>query len=187
MRTAAAPKVFVGDLAPEELDEIGPDAAPQRPAPESWTRDEYRAWMLQSGITEVEGGLGIESFLDLAESVGLLEKRPNTAVLEPVSAATIALCRVVPLLRSELTPQLHTGGLADDEPLRGKPPHLVVYADGGWRVATISIGPRSGSYLVELAQWGEDNEPRLDKVEVIPGDCPERVASLLPGYRRSQS
>ncbi|GAA3154507.1 hypothetical protein GCM10010486_20760 [Nonomuraea roseoviolacea subsp. carminata] len=94
----AAPKVFVGDLTSEELDEIGPDATPQQAAPESWTRDEYRAWMLQSGIIEVEGGLGIESFLDLAESVGLLEKRPNTAILEPVSKATIALCRVVPLL-----------------------------------------------------------------------------------------
>ncbi|MBT2229788.1 hypothetical protein [Nonomuraea sp. NEAU-A123] len=61
------------------------------------------------------------------------------------------------------------------------PPELKIYADEGWRVATISIGPRSGSYMVELAQWGEDNEPRPDKIEVISGSRPEWVATLITG------
>ncbi|GAA3154498.1 hypothetical protein GCM10010486_20750 [Nonomuraea roseoviolacea subsp. carminata] len=91
---------------------------------------------------------------------------------------------------SGLRPELMSGDqdeATDGGPHRGKPPRLVVYADGGWRVATISVGPRSGSYLVELAQWGEANEPRLDRVEAVPGGHPERVISLLPGYRQSPS
>jgi hypothetical protein len=65
------------------------------------------------------------------------------------------------------------------------PPELKIYADGGWLVATISIGPRSGSYMVELAQWGEDNEPRPVKIEVISGSRPEWVAALIPGTWQS--
>lgn len=98
MSATAAPKMFVDDLTPEELDEIGPDATPQQAAPESWTRDECRARMLKSGLREVEGGLGIEGALDLLGSMGWLEKRPNTAILQSVTSATVALCRVVPPL-----------------------------------------------------------------------------------------
>ncbi|WP_113705501.1 hypothetical protein [Nonomuraea lactucae] len=71
----------IGDLTPEELAEIGPDAAP--PPPESWTRDEYRQYLLRRGVENctADHALGIEGFLDLAESHGLLEKRPNTMTL----------------------------------------------------------------------------------------------------------
>ncbi|MFI6535047.1 hypothetical protein ACIBHY_21540 [Nonomuraea sp. NPDC050547] len=75
---------------------------------------------------------------------------------------------------------------ATREPL-WHPPELIIYANAGWRVATVTIGPRSGGYRVELAQWGEDNEPRLDKVEVISGSHPECVAALIPGYWESAS
>ncbi|MBB6348765.1 hypothetical protein FHU36_005310 [Nonomuraea muscovyensis] len=71
------PKVFVGELAPEELAEIGPDATPS--APDSWTRNEYRAYLLERGVQNCTAPnvLGIEGLLDLAEVYGLLEKRPN--------------------------------------------------------------------------------------------------------------
>ncbi|TMR23906.1 hypothetical protein ETD86_06130 [Nonomuraea turkmeniaca] len=59
------------------------------------------------------------------------------------------------------------------------PPQLVIYADAGWKVATVTIGPRSGSYMVELARVGADNDPQADRVEVVPADLPVRVALLV--------
>jgi hypothetical protein len=59
------------------------------------------------------------------------------------------------------------------------PPQLVIFAHAGWRVATVSIGPRSGSYLVELARVGLDNESYAARVEVVPADLPGRVALLV--------
>ncbi|MEV5501645.1 hypothetical protein AB0M50_40250 [Nonomuraea fuscirosea] len=59
------------------------------------------------------------------------------------------------------------------------PPQLVIYADAGWRVATVTIGPRSGSYMVELVRVGADNEPQADRVEVVPACLPARVAFLV--------
>jgi hypothetical protein len=59
------------------------------------------------------------------------------------------------------------------------PPQLVIYADAGWRVATVTIGVRSGSYMVELTRRRPDNEIRLDRVEVVPASQPSRVALLV--------
>ncbi|MGP3964499.1 hypothetical protein ACTWPT_51925 [Nonomuraea sp. 3N208] len=59
------------------------------------------------------------------------------------------------------------------------PPQLIIYADAGWKVATISIGPRSGSYMVELARVGPENEPQANRVEVVPACLPSRIARLV--------
>jgi hypothetical protein len=59
------------------------------------------------------------------------------------------------------------------------PPQLVVYANEGRRIATVSVGIRSGSYMVELARTGPDNELRADRVEVVAASMPERVAWLV--------
>ncbi|MFD1547175.1 hypothetical protein [Nonomuraea guangzhouensis] len=59
------------------------------------------------------------------------------------------------------------------------PPQLIVYANAGWRVATVTIGVRSGAYMVELARGGPDNELRADRVEVVPAEQPGRVALLV--------
>lgn len=83
-----------------------------------------------------------------------------------------------------------TARRGEEEPLiesRRYAPQLLVFADGGWRVATISVAAGSGAYLVELAQWGQNNEPRPDKVKLIPVGYPQWVASLIPGYRQSPS
>ncbi|GAA0955301.1 hypothetical protein [Nonomuraea longicatena] len=72
------------ELTWEELEALGPSAEP--PPPAAWTREEYRAWMVARGIADYDGpdGTGIETFLDLAEEFGLLEKRPNTLHLDLV-------------------------------------------------------------------------------------------------------
>ncbi|MGA5758214.1 hypothetical protein [Nonomuraea bangladeshensis] len=59
------------------------------------------------------------------------------------------------------------------------PPELIVYADGGWKIAIISIGERSGSYLVELPTVGTDNQPGTKRIEVVPATMPSRVAILV--------
>ncbi|MBT2229176.1 hypothetical protein [Nonomuraea sp. NEAU-A123] len=59
------------------------------------------------------------------------------------------------------------------------PPQLVIYADAGWRVATVTIGVRSGAYMVELARGGPDNVLRADRVEVVSASEPGRVALLV--------
>jgi hypothetical protein len=68
----------VEELTREELEALGPSAEP--PPRPSWTREQYRAWMIARGIADYEGpeGTGIDGFLELAEAFGLLEKRPNT-------------------------------------------------------------------------------------------------------------
>ncbi|WP_431911655.1 hypothetical protein [Nonomuraea jabiensis] len=75
------PQIWTGQLTPEELEEIGPDATP--PPPASWTRDEYRALMEGRGVrdTNDSDALGIDGYLALAEEVGWLHKRPNTMPL----------------------------------------------------------------------------------------------------------
>ncbi|MFI6320068.1 hypothetical protein ACIBG8_21205 [Nonomuraea sp. NPDC050556] len=68
----------VGDLTPEELDELGPE--PVVGSPLSWTLEEYKTLMLCRGIADACGGirLGLDGYLELAEAFGVLEKRPNT-------------------------------------------------------------------------------------------------------------
>ncbi|MDF2707734.1 MAG: hypothetical protein K0R62_3386 [Nonomuraea muscovyensis] len=56
---------------------------------------------------------------------------------------------------------------------------LMVYADGGWRVATISVAARSGAYRVEPARTGRDNEELPDRVEMVPVHRPAWVALLV--------
>jgi hypothetical protein len=59
------------------------------------------------------------------------------------------------------------------------PPQLLIFADAGWRVATVSIGVHSGSYMVELARLGAGNAARADRVEVVPIGMPGRVGLLV--------
>ncbi|MET7328023.1 hypothetical protein [Nonomuraea sp. NPDC005650] len=59
------------------------------------------------------------------------------------------------------------------------PPKLIIYANAGWRIATVTIGPRSGSYMVELARVGLKNEPLTDRVEVVPAAMSHRVGLLI--------
>ncbi|WP_157547877.1 hypothetical protein [Nonomuraea candida] len=59
------------------------------------------------------------------------------------------------------------------------PPELTIYADGGWTVAVVTIGERSGSYLVELPRVGPGNKPCGKRIEVVPADRPHRVAVLV--------
>ncbi|MEV4018488.1 hypothetical protein AB0J35_49150 [Nonomuraea angiospora] len=59
------------------------------------------------------------------------------------------------------------------------PPELIIYANAGWEIATVSVGERSGSYMVELSRVGPDNEPQADRIHVLPADLPKRVALLV--------
>ncbi|MFI9553407.1 hypothetical protein [Nonomuraea endophytica] len=84
---AASLRVFVGDPAPEEPEEIGPDAAPEPPP--SWTRAEYEDRLLLRGITDRHAPpsmvrLGVQAYLTLLEEHGLLEKRPNISEVTEV-------------------------------------------------------------------------------------------------------
>ncbi|NRQ38271.1 hypothetical protein HII36_41540 [Nonomuraea sp. NN258] len=110
---------------------------------------------------------------------------------EPVSeevaeAQSAALDRVLALLEADgVNAQLirrvwieaKTNGSGVQK--RWHPPQLVIYSDGGWRVATVAIGPRSGAYTVELAQVGPDNQPLPDRIEVVPAGKAHRVARLI--------
>lgn len=59
------------------------------------------------------------------------------------------------------------------------PPEMTIYADAGWKVATISIGERSGSYLVEPPVVGPDDRPSGKRIEVVLAAMPDRVACLV--------
>ncbi|MFG6199089.1 hypothetical protein [Nonomuraea sp. JJY05] len=59
------------------------------------------------------------------------------------------------------------------------PPELIIYANAGWRIATVTIGPRSGSYAVELARVEADNVPLADRIELVPASQPQRVGLLV--------
>ncbi|MEV6862360.1 hypothetical protein AB0M44_15360 [Streptosporangium subroseum] len=50
-------------------------------------------------------------------------------------------------------------------------PELVVRSRAGWTVATVTMGPRSGSYLISMRD-GRD-------IETVPAENPERVANLI--------
>jgi hypothetical protein len=56
------------------------------------------------------------------------------------------------------------------------PPQLIIHADGGRKVATVTLGVRSGSYVVEVARVGDDNEPLADRMRIVPVNKPEKVA-----------
>ncbi|MEU4726505.1 hypothetical protein AB0G06_43500 [Nonomuraea dietziae] len=70
--------------------EIRPEDAPS----EALTRDEYREYMRQRGVVDCTetGALGIEGFLELAEAVGWLEKRPNIVLRNEEAAPGACLC-----------------------------------------------------------------------------------------------
>jgi hypothetical protein len=59
------------------------------------------------------------------------------------------------------------------------PPELIIYADAGWEIATVRVGERSGSYMVELPRVGPGHEPRADRIQALPAGFPERVALLV--------
>ncbi|GAA4235325.1 hypothetical protein FHR32_006740 [Streptosporangium album] len=67
----------------------------------------------------------------------------------------------------------------DKPPLRSwmdrYPPELAVAGPQGWRDATVTVGPRSGHYLVSLR-----NGPDLQKVR---SDRPEKVVDLILSVR----
>lgn len=59
---------------------------------------------------------------------------------------------------------------------RRHPPQLIVYA-GLRKIATISIGPRSGSYLIELGGCGALIQAA--PIEVVPAARPDRAAQFV--------
>ncbi|WP_157549641.1 hypothetical protein [Nonomuraea candida] len=61
-------------------------------------------------------------------------------------------------------------------------PEMTIHADAGWLVATVTIGERSGSYLVELARVGPGNEPAGTRTELVPSSRPYVVASLVVAH-----
>ncbi|MFI7439694.1 hypothetical protein [Nonomuraea indica] len=94
-----------------------------------------------------------------------------------------ALNKVIPLLgRSGINAQLIKRvpgevNAAASGPIASS--RLMVHADGGWRVATISVAARSGAYRVEPARTGRDSEELPDRVEMAPVHRPARVALLV--------
>ncbi|GGP16837.1 hypothetical protein GCM10012278_82230 [Nonomuraea glycinis] len=62
------------------------------------------------------------------------------------------------------------------------PPELLVFSSQGRRIATVRIAPRSGAYIVEVAQTGPDDVVLPDRVTLVPGDSPGKAAALIPGY-----
>ncbi|MEV6868374.1 hypothetical protein AB0M44_46270 [Streptosporangium subroseum] len=58
-------------------------------------------------------------------------------------------------------------------------PELVVHSDAGWVIAVVTMGSRSGCYMVSI--------PRGPGIETVPSERPERVADLVlaaqPGGR----
>jgi hypothetical protein len=58
-------------------------------------------------------------------------------------------------------------------------PQLVIYGESGWRVATISVGPRSGMYLVDTAQVGSDNGRMPDLRALVPPAMAHRAVRLV--------
>ncbi|MED7922722.1 hypothetical protein SMD20_00640 [Nonomuraea sp. LP-02] len=73
---------------------------------------------------------------------------------------------------------------------RRHPPTLLVYADAGRRVATVTIGERSGSYLIELARIANRAETDVffaapaadmhrDWIAVVPAHLPDQAALVI--------
>ncbi|MEU8395478.1 hypothetical protein AB0C28_09845 [Nonomuraea sp. NPDC048892] len=65
-----------------------------------------------------------------------------------------------------------------DETLQ-HPPKPIIHANAGWEIATASIGRLSGSYVVVLANVGDETEPLTDRMEMVPESDPSRVAQLV--------
>ncbi|MEV0621665.1 hypothetical protein AB0I81_50620 [Nonomuraea sp. NPDC050404] len=63
-------------------------------------------------------------------------------------------------------------------------PEMTIQADGGWLVATVTVGERSGSFLVELPRVGPDNEPIGTRTELVPSTLPSRVALLVAEHAK---
>ncbi|MEV0823866.1 hypothetical protein [Nonomuraea rubra] len=72
----------------------------------------------------------------------------------------------------EVMPCATSGGL-------WHPPKLIIYADAGWEVATVTVAERSGSYLVELPQVSPDNQPGGTRIEIVPATQPGRISRLV--------
>lgn len=62
------------------------------------------------------------------------------------------------------------------------PPELLVFAPQGRRVATIRIAPRSGAYLVDVAQMDGRGGLAPDKRYIVRSQEPAKVLPLLPGH-----
>jgi hypothetical protein len=59
-------------------------------------------------------------------------------------------------------------------------PELLVFAPQGWLVATVSVLPRSGEYLLALTRTGADDWPQADLRRMIPANRPDLVAGAIP-------
>ncbi|WP_440069777.1 hypothetical protein [Streptosporangium sp. OZ121] len=67
----------------------------------------------------------------------------------------------------------------DQPPLRSwmerHPPELTVKGPQGWRMATVTMGPRSGSYLVSLRDSSD--------LQAVRSEHPEQVVALIVAAR----
>jgi hypothetical protein len=57
-------------------------------------------------------------------------------------------------------------------------PDLTVYDDAGWVIATVTIGPRAGQYLVSL--------PTMDVgCQIVNADQPHAVVDMIRAARKA--
>jgi len=78
-------------------------------------------------------------------------------------------------LRSSTFPRQPTSSLVR------YPPELLVFSPQGRRVATVRIAPRSGAYIVEVAQVGQGDVVLSDRVTSVPGNSPDQAVALISG------
>jgi hypothetical protein len=133
--------------------------------------DSYRRGMAGTHTTGSDGGL-------LCRPVTEEEATEQNEALDRILAHLTTRGINAQLVKRQLPAQCAIKLYATGEDL-WHPPELIIYADGGWKIAVISIGERSGSYLVELPRVGPNNQPCGKGIEAVPVNRPDRVASLV--------
>jgi hypothetical protein len=104
----------------------------------------------------------------------------TTSASDQVSEAEAALDRLhMHLVAEGISPTLIRRVADGPGPSAETAPQLVIYGEAGWRVATISVGPRSGMYLVDTARVGPDNERMRDLRALVPPAMPHRAVRLV--------
>jgi hypothetical protein len=128
------------------------------------TAEEAQANPVREPISDVVAGRHDEALAKLRE---LLTRRGmRSQVVEWLKLT----------LRSSTFPRQPTSALVR------YPPELLVFSPQGRRIATVRIAPRSGAYIVEVAQAGPEDVVLPDRVTLVPKDSPDKAAALILGY-----
>jgi hypothetical protein len=120
----------------------------------------------------------LESFM-----ARVAQDTPETVISDVVAERhDFALGRVLPLLRTSgisahIVHTLRLQLFGDGRPLprgdlRRYAPELVAYSEAGWRIATVTVGPRSRCYLVSLPTAGVTSQ-------MVDADRPTVVAEMV--------